>query len=64
MTAPSIFISYSHKDEIWKDRLRPHLGMLEKTAVLKFGTTAASMAARIGIPKFKKQWKMPKWRCV
>ena len=22
-----VFISYSHKDEIWKDRLRPHLDM-------------------------------------
>ena len=30
MSAPSVFISYSHKDEIWKDRLRPHLGMLER----------------------------------
>ena len=27
---PLIFISYSHKDEIWKDRLRPHLGLLER----------------------------------
>ncbi|MEM9670686.1 MAG: TIR domain-containing protein [Pseudomonadota bacterium] len=24
---PLVFISYSHKDEIWKDRLRPHLDM-------------------------------------
>lgn len=30
MDKPTIFISYSHKDEIWKDRLRPHLGALEK----------------------------------
>ncbi len=28
---PTVFISYSHKDEIWKERLVPHLGMLEKT---------------------------------
>ena len=28
MIAPTVFISYSHIDEIWKDRLRPHLGML------------------------------------
>ena len=28
MTRPSIFISYSHKDEIWKDRLAQHLGVL------------------------------------
>lgn len=26
---PTIFISYSHKDEVWKDRLRPHLQALE-----------------------------------
>lgn len=30
MTKPTVFISYSHKDEEWKDRLRPHLDMLEK----------------------------------
>ncbi len=30
MSGPSVFISYSHKDEEWKDRLKPHLGMLEK----------------------------------
>jgi tetratricopeptide (TPR) repeat protein len=26
---PTVFISYSHKDEEWKDRLLPHLRMLE-----------------------------------
>jgi len=30
MTLPTVFISYSHKDEAWKDLLRPHLGVLEK----------------------------------
>ena len=30
MGKPTVFISYSHKDEDWKDRLRPHLGVLEK----------------------------------
>ena len=29
MNKPTIFISYSHNDEIWKDRLRPHLQALE-----------------------------------
>ncbi len=24
------YISYSHKDEMWKDRLRPHLAVLER----------------------------------
>ena len=30
MTLPTVFISYSHKDEAWKDLLRPHIGVLEK----------------------------------
>ena len=30
MTKPSVFVSYSHQDEHWKDRLRPHLGVLEQ----------------------------------
>ena len=34
MTAPSVFISYSHKDEEWKDRLVTHLGVLEKEGLL------------------------------
>ncbi|MEM8964122.1 MAG: toll/interleukin-1 receptor domain-containing protein, partial [Acidobacteriota bacterium] len=28
MSRPKIFISYSHKDEVWKDRLVTHLGVL------------------------------------
>jgi WD40 repeat protein len=31
---PSVFISYSHKDEVWKDRLASHLGVLEKQELL------------------------------
>ena len=30
MTNPTVFISYSHKDEEWKDRLRPHIMALER----------------------------------
>ncbi len=30
MDKPTVFISYSHKDEVWKNRLKPHLVMLEK----------------------------------
>jgi hypothetical protein len=29
MTAPTVFISYSHKDEEWKDRLVTHLRVLQ-----------------------------------
>ena len=28
-TTPTVFISYSHQDEVWKDRLVTHLGVLE-----------------------------------
>ena len=34
MTAPTVFISYSHKDEKWKNRLVTHLGVLEKEGLL------------------------------
>jgi tetratricopeptide (TPR) repeat protein len=34
MLIPSVFVSYSHKDEIWKDRLKPHLRMLEQAGQL------------------------------
>jgi hypothetical protein len=34
MAAPSVFISYSHKDEDWKDRLVTHLGVLEQERIL------------------------------
>ena len=30
MTKPTVFISYSHKDEAWKKLLHPQLGVLEK----------------------------------
>lgn len=33
MNEPTVFISYSHKDEKWKDRLKPHLIMLEKANI-------------------------------
>jgi hypothetical protein len=34
MTMPTVFISYSHKDEIWKDRLVTHLGVLQQEGLL------------------------------
>jgi tetratricopeptide (TPR) repeat protein len=34
MTMPTVFISYSHKDEDWKDRLVTHLGVLQQEGLL------------------------------
>ena len=34
MTAPTVFISYSHKDEDWKDLLVSHLGVLQHEGLL------------------------------
>ena len=32
--APSVFISYSHKDEAWKDRFQTHLSVLKMQEIL------------------------------
>jgi len=34
MTQPTVFISYSHKDEPWKDRLVTHLDVLQRQGLL------------------------------
>jgi hypothetical protein len=34
-TAPTVFISYSHKDEVWKDRLVKQLAVLQKQGLLE-----------------------------
>lgn len=34
MSKPTVFISYSHKDEAWKDRLTSHLGVLQHEGLL------------------------------
>jgi len=33
MSTPTVFISYSHKDEAWKDKLVPHLQALAQAGV-------------------------------
>ena len=35
MTTPTVFISYSHRDEIWKDRLLTQLGVLQQQSILE-----------------------------
>jgi hypothetical protein len=34
VTKPTVFISYSHKNEAWKDRLVTHLGVLAQEGLL------------------------------
>jgi hypothetical protein len=36
MSTHKIFISYSHKDEQWKDRVESHLGVLARQGLLEF----------------------------
>ncbi len=35
MTTPAVFISYSHRDEMWKDRLLTQLGVLQQQSILE-----------------------------
>jgi hypothetical protein len=35
MSGPTVFISYSHQDEAWKDRLVTHLGVLKSEGVFE-----------------------------
>ena len=47
MTNPTVFISYSHKDEEWKDRLVTHLKCSQSRKVCStFGMTAALMQGK------------------
>jgi hypothetical protein len=34
MPGPSVFISYSHTDKAWKDRLVTHLGVLQREGLI------------------------------
>lgn len=35
MSKQTVFVSYSHKDERWKDRLVAQLGVLQKQGILE-----------------------------
>jgi Bacterial Death-like domain 3/TIR domain len=35
VTTPTVFISYSHRDEAWKDRLLTQLGVLQQQSILE-----------------------------
>ncbi len=38
MSKPTVFISYSHKDEVWKDRLETQLRVLQFEGMLETWT--------------------------
>lgn len=38
MSKPTVFISYSHKDEVWKDRLETQLRVLQFEGLLETWT--------------------------
>jgi len=63
MDKPTVFISYSHKDEKWKDRLRPHLGVLEQArqeGAGDFSQAAAHLERAVdGLRQAGHQWMLP-----
>ena len=40
MATPEVFISYSHEDESWKERLRSHLRVMERRGTAVFWDTS------------------------
>jgi len=51
---PKVFISYSHKDEEWKDKLVTHLSVLEKEERLSFWTDRDIQAGDDWFPEIEK----------
>ncbi|HEX4962900.1 MAG TPA: hypothetical protein VF173_18835 [Thermoanaerobaculia bacterium] len=48
---PKVFISYSHQDEVWKDKLLRQLRVLELEGSSKSGMTEGSPQAMLGKPR-------------
>jgi hypothetical protein len=53
MTNPTVFISYSHKDDAWKDRLVIHLGVLQQEGLLDLWDDRRIGAGEDGYQKIK-----------
>ncbi len=58
MTLPTVFISYSHKDEAWKDLLRPHIGVWKNRTASPSGMTDRSIPEASGSTKSNRSWTM------
>jgi hypothetical protein len=57
-----IFISYSHHDEAWKDRLVPHFSALQKQGLLEVWDDREIETAPIGFRKLIKPPSRRGWR--
>jgi hypothetical protein len=45
---PIVFVSYSHEDEKWKDKLLPHLSQLGRLGILEVWDDARSRRVSTG----------------
>lgn len=54
-----IFISYSHKDESYKDELTTFLAGLKRSGILKAGTTGKFYQDNNGTTRLQKALMMP-----
>ena len=54
MSGPKVFISYSHKDETWKDQLVRQLRVLERDGLSTSGTTGRSPRVTAGGPRSRR----------
>jgi len=50
---PTVFLSYSHKDEAWKDRLVTHLAGLERNGLLRTWNDRLIQAGQKCLPEIE-----------
>lgn len=60
MSEASVFISYNHEDEEWKDRLVSHLGVLERQGLLKTWHDRQIGAGEDWLGKIEAQERLPR----
>jgi len=56
MTKPIVFISYSHKEETWKDMLVKHLGVLQQEDTFDLWDDRRIGAGESGLRKLRQLW--------
>ncbi len=60
---PRIFISYSHDDEAWKDRVVSQLGVLEHEGLLSVWEDRQIAAGDDWLPRSRRRWHRAAWHC-